>query len=712
MHESPPSSGMSLPMAGGKMAGQCLFWGAVGTGALLIVALLLLTRKTSALCNSEACRYYGRLLAGSLNTSVDPCNDFHSYVCSGWEAVHHRSVMGFVYDEFIRKVAGKVGRTHVPAEHQTAILKAAKFFQSCQKVYTERSSDLGAVRSLLAQAGVLWPEMSTSARLLPMIFWMAAAWNWGAVIELLTDKPGLFTVRPASVYYLTLQRRRSMLGISDEGKYRKYFDKMAQAFRRSNASALPFEELVKLEQRVVPRLQRSYDAPFFNTLPNASLDQVALMTAGATNVSAWRKQLVAHFNATPAAGGRYSFIVENREFFSAFFALVAEVGEPQMAYYVGWATVQVMALLSNADLIRYYFLSDAEAEAGHAQFCAGLTHMYMGLAFYADYIRLEIKGHETLGVIAIVRTIRQSYSESLSSSAFNHLASGVPWLADTAADEQDEATFELVRSAKDEGALDRLFREFPNMTGDVLDNIAVATQARRRTPADTTMERFIANQTHRVLYLRIGHFKFLPTAFEVPVYHAEAPLAINYGALGSEIANAFTALLYRALVQSDNDTWRAFLDKASCVLGAPVSPGARLFEGVNLEVLSLSTSIAGISQMRFQPTEARFGSDGRDTAVEAENAGGHVMQRATSVRLLHQAFVRAFGQTPQPRLEDLREVDDAQLLFIAWCFSQCGRPGARHLCNEPLAVLPAFGRVFSCRSGSPLYSGKECAVLH
>ncbi|XP_077524705.1 uncharacterized protein LOC144136330 [Amblyomma americanum] len=298
--------------------------------------------------------------------------------------------------------------------------------------------------------------------------------------------------------------------------------------------------------------------------------------------------------------------------------------------------------------------------------------MYMGLAFYADYIRLEIKGHETLGVIAIVRTIRQSYSESLSSSAFNHLASGVPWLADTAADEQDESTFELVRSAKDEGALDRLFREFPNMTGDVLDNIAVATQARRRTPADTTMERFIANQTHRVLYLRSGHFKFLPTAFEVPVYHAEAPLAINYGALGSEIANAFTALLYRALVQSDNDTWRAFLGKASCVLGAPVSPGARLFEGVNLEV----------------------------------------MQRATSVRLLHQAFVRAFGQTPQPRLEDLREVDDAQLLFIAWCFSQCGRPGARHLCNEPLAVLPAFGRVFSCRSGSPLYSGKECAVLH
>lgn len=201
------------------------------------------------------------------------------------------------------------------------------------------------------------------------------------------------------------------------------------------------------------------------------------------------------------------------------------------------------------------------------------------------------------------------------------------------------------------------------MSDNVLDNIVGATAARRRSRVNTRMERFSANQSHRVLYLEDGQFQFLPSAFEVPLFHADAPSAANYGALGSEITNAFSALLYWELRNSDNETLAAFAEKATCLSDA-VSP--------------------------------------------TDSSGSQVLQRAASVRVLHKAFRHASSRAAsQPRLEDLQHLSDVQLLFVMWCYSQCSRHGAQHLCNEPVARFRAFAEAFSCSAGSR----RECAFL-
>lgn len=58
-----------------------------------IVAIVLLTAtaaiylglRETPLCDSHLCEHYAHLLNATLSRSVHPCEDFHGYVCEGWE---------------------------------------------------------------------------------------------------------------------------------------------------------------------------------------------------------------------------------------------------------------------------------------------------------------------------------------------------------------------------------------------------------------------------------------------------------------------------------------------------------------------------------------------------------------------------------------------------------------------------------------------------
>lgn len=58
----------------------------------LIIALAIIINgrveselETYQICNSEVCQEIEKQLLSSINTSIDPCDDFYSYVCSGWK---------------------------------------------------------------------------------------------------------------------------------------------------------------------------------------------------------------------------------------------------------------------------------------------------------------------------------------------------------------------------------------------------------------------------------------------------------------------------------------------------------------------------------------------------------------------------------------------------------------------------------------------------
>lgn len=46
------------------------------------------------ICNTRACKEAGDRLFASLNSSVDPCNNFYEYACGGWVAAHSNPIPG------------------------------------------------------------------------------------------------------------------------------------------------------------------------------------------------------------------------------------------------------------------------------------------------------------------------------------------------------------------------------------------------------------------------------------------------------------------------------------------------------------------------------------------------------------------------------------------------------------------------------------------
>ncbi|XP_037285649.2 neprilysin-1 [Rhipicephalus microplus] len=87
-------------------------------------------------CDEKEVSRVTRLLTSSLNMTVDPCKDFHSYVCSGFKGIVQTSLLDDMetnvttsISSFFHRITRGVKRSSLPE----ALKKAVEFYASCVK---------------------------------------------------------------------------------------------------------------------------------------------------------------------------------------------------------------------------------------------------------------------------------------------------------------------------------------------------------------------------------------------------------------------------------------------------------------------------------------------------------------------------------------------------------------------------------------------------
>ncbi|KAH9377536.1 hypothetical protein HPB48_013047 [Haemaphysalis longicornis] len=420
---------------------------------------------------------------------------------------------------------------------------------------------------------------------------------------------------------------------------------------------------------MLERLQNIYWMKNWTTATNVTVEEVITLSNNSIERYAWNEQLSAHFNTTSEGFRGYSFTIYNTEFFSAFFQVLLSDGEATLAYFMGWCIVQVVSQLATKDLIQHSYTSDYEATTGHEELCATITLSYMGLPFYAGYVRRYVQPLTVSRAYSIFENTRAAFSAALEISKLKTLLPQLNALSIGG----ETSILELVREHNAD-ALDSMYKQFPNMKESVWHNIPAATNARRAMEVNESLLDYLDDDLQPVYRQRKQYFELLPIAFETPFYDDDVIPAASYGALGSEMASGLAAHIFKLIILSGNDTSAMLDSKASCLTSSQTN--------------STAGSHALWDKKKFE-----------------------LLVRSTALRMTHHAYFTGDRIWRDYRLSGYTHLTDRQLLFIFSCLLQCGKPDAKFNCNGPVEAFRSFGTTFSCAPGDPMYSGRDCDVL-
>lgn len=158
---------------------------------LLLCALLLIFLLFSAIvltfvfqndnfCNTPDCIAAGRVLAASLNTSVDACENFFAYACGGWLAAHPLRKMGddsyvphetrhtvvTVAKERIKKTVRKIFESLAYSKHKKLLARSVQqevdLYRECMNTSARDAQGLAPFKRLATEllGSTKWPALT------------------------------------------------------------------------------------------------------------------------------------------------------------------------------------------------------------------------------------------------------------------------------------------------------------------------------------------------------------------------------------------------------------------------------------------------------------------------------------------------------------------------------------------------------------------------
>ncbi|XP_037526864.2 neprilysin-1 [Rhipicephalus sanguineus] len=142
-------------------------------------------------CNSTVCKARAKLVNASLNASVDPCDDFYSYVCGGWISNHtlppsssSYGIYDMLRDELQATLKAVLENMTGIEEEQTVIKNAKVMYNACVAVPTEPDRRDILLEILNASGFSQWPITNASSMQLKNVTQVLEVTGPGPILNL------------------------------------------------------------------------------------------------------------------------------------------------------------------------------------------------------------------------------------------------------------------------------------------------------------------------------------------------------------------------------------------------------------------------------------------------------------------------------------------------------------------------------------------------
>ncbi|XP_077493602.1 neprilysin-1-like [Amblyomma americanum] len=705
---------------------------------LLLVAVVLFPRagppRHTIPCWAEQCGAYVRALEASINTSRDPCDDFHRYVCDKWRpASGGRTFLEDSMLTFRKVVMRNAANASPPPKNQDGYEKAAMLYQSC---VTEPTPDtLGDFRLFLKERRLPWPEIDNDANALDVALDLSLNWHLPVFFyvyfvfiapEPTSRGPQKFAISSSSRLVFT----DNSLGFGPETLLEE------RRLRESNAV-----HICALREAMTDRGVRNSDMVHCQALDRLQQDILEKLAGGKADVrqqywmhydslksfakhlnlsvsgEQWARLVRKHLNE-PEAKFISSIPVEvrNRRQMVAMGRILINVENKNLLDFMGLSVVQYLGRFESAKLATLIYGGHSNLAERHPDVCYRLVNRLAPRLLTTPSVKLLLDAERIRKVSEIFTSVKQFLGKSLRTASWIPNSSRplvLRLLNETAMTHEAALTGEL-------GGIDGpsgLAESLPDFGGQFLDNLSriphnswdkvlrflEPPSSSASTPDKTAWALHISGDLHWADLWRqhdtslVPQMVVLPSLYMLdPVFPAGAYESVNYGVVGS--------LLARQLLAAMDPTGPAVDLSLS---GHPKESSDDKKDGI------LRCIREAFVQDRSNVTIAQVVTSGRDVDSGYLYA---MFVAAASLKPLYEALASSPGYPDWS--SGFKGYTADQLFFLAICFASCGarleetasqgEPSQADWCNMPLRLSTKFADAFGCAARKNMTYSEGC----
>ncbi|XP_070380815.1 endothelin-converting enzyme-like 1 isoform X2 [Dermacentor albipictus] len=651
----------------------------VCSAVLLLVALIAgmliagWRLGAAAVCRTKPCLEYARLLADSVNTSVNPCAGFTRFVCSGWRRRNRLSV----HDEWMMSDLSRLSKllrsVRVPRQRQDSLQKAAAFLRSCEAVRNGDVDEMPKVKAALLEAGIVWPLLPGDSDPVDVLrTWLHTCLRlrWSSVLDVSIRRDTNTTViflEPLREFLRIAERHEKWAHDLEEAQ--RYFETLRREFLNVTESpanetegTVSFSATNQMDTMYLRALQETTGflsnystldpAEIFGTVPSLTRERwLAELSRNGVDVS----EDVVFASTKPG-------------FVRTFLALWKYRGEREMHLFLSWCTVQTVALYANRRLLVNFYERESSANVYHAALCLSKAYLLCGSDLFVKYFQDVLSEPELRAAQRVVAGTRHAFASRLERWQYRD---------DNITLVEDWHSTDIAL-----GYFDPLYMQYPGLQtadatctrdlGDSLvDNMRLASMG--HVPE---AHRWVSEQIEHADWFVLMPGKdlaLLPYALTFPWLSEVGTRFMNHGGLGGHVSWALSALFLSGYARSR--------DAVNAII--------RVIESAN---------------KASRPSDV----GGPDRIVQ--------ILRTLALDVSYDAYRAAGVVEGDEHLEGFEGYGAAAMFFIASCYALCRGsdtvlPFAGAECDETFRNVEGFGNAFGCELGSAMNPSNKTALM-